>query len=158
MYYFLLSSIQLSVIYDFEFSKGNMVLILWSMCAQGWVYVCVCVCVCAQSLSCVQLFVTNPMDCNPPGSSFHGIFQTRIPERVAICYDRGSSQLREQTIYLVSPALAGWRRKWQPTPVLLPGESQEWRSLLGAFYGVSQSWTRLMRLSSSSSSTSRKIF
>ena len=24
-----------------------------------------------------------------------------------------------------------WRRKWQPTPVFLPGESQEWRSLVG---------------------------
>ena len=24
-----------------------------------------------------------------------------------------------------------WRRKWQPTPVLLPGESQGWRSLVG---------------------------
>ena len=24
-----------------------------------------------------------------------------------------------------------WRRKWQPTPVLLPGESQGWRSLIG---------------------------
>ena len=24
-----------------------------------------------------------------------------------------------------------WRRKWQPTPVLLPGESQGWGSLLG---------------------------
>ena len=24
-----------------------------------------------------------------------------------------------------------WRRKWHPTPVLLPGESQEWRSLVG---------------------------
>ena len=24
-----------------------------------------------------------------------------------------------------------WRRKWQPTPVLLPGESQEWGSLVG---------------------------
>ena len=24
-----------------------------------------------------------------------------------------------------------WRRKWQPTPVLLPGESQGWQSLLG---------------------------
>ena len=24
-----------------------------------------------------------------------------------------------------------WRRKWQPTPVFLPGESQGWRSLLG---------------------------
>ena len=24
-----------------------------------------------------------------------------------------------------------WRRKWQPTPVFLPGESQERRSLVG---------------------------
>ena len=24
-----------------------------------------------------------------------------------------------------------WRRKWQPTPVFLPGESQEWGILVG---------------------------
>ena len=24
-----------------------------------------------------------------------------------------------------------WRRKWQPTPVLLPGNSHGWRSLVG---------------------------
>ena len=24
-----------------------------------------------------------------------------------------------------------WRRKWQPTPIFLPGESQGWRSLVG---------------------------
>ena len=24
-----------------------------------------------------------------------------------------------------------WRRKWQPTPVFLPGESQGWQSLVG---------------------------
>ena len=24
-----------------------------------------------------------------------------------------------------------WRRKWQPTPVFLPGKSQGWRSLVG---------------------------
>ena len=24
-----------------------------------------------------------------------------------------------------------WRRKWQPTPVFLPGESHVWRSLVG---------------------------
>ena len=45
-----------------------------------------------------------------------------------------------------------WRRKWQPTPVFLPGESQGRGSLVAAIYGVSQSWTRLKRLSSSSSS------
>jgi len=50
-----------------------------------------------------------------------------------------------------------WRRKWQPTPVFLPGESQGQRSLLGAVYGIAQSRIRLMRLSSSNSSSSRKL-
>ena len=37
------------------------------------------------------------MDCNLPGSSVHGVFLTRILERVAISSSRGSSQLRDQT-------------------------------------------------------------
>ena len=44
-----------------------------------------------------------------------------------------------------------WRRKWQPTPVFLPGESQGWRSLMGCRHGFAQRWTRLKQLSSSSS-------
>ena len=92
-----------------------------------------------------------------------------------------------------------WRRQWHPTPVLLPGKSRGWRSLVGyspwgrkesdtteqlhfhfslscigegngnllqgsclenprdggawwaAIFGVAQGWTRLKRLSSSSS-------
>ena len=27
-----------------------------------------------------------------------------------------------------------WKRKWQPTPAFLPGESQGWGSLVGADY------------------------
>ena len=46
-----------------------------------------------------------------------------------------------------------WRRKWQPTPVFLPGESQGRESWWAAVYGVAQSQTRLKRLSSSSSIT-----
>ena len=46
-----------------------------------------------------------------------------------------------------------WGRKWQPTPVFLPGESQGQRSQWAAVYGVAQSRTRLKRLSSSSSSS-----
>ena len=45
-----------------------------------------------------------------------------------------------------------WRGKWQPTPVFLPGESQGWGAWWAAVYGVTQSQTRLKRLSSSSSS------
>ena len=39
-----------------------------------------------------------------------------------------------------------------PPPVLLPGKSHGWRSLVGCSPWVAQSWTRLKRLSSSSSS------
>ena len=45
-----------------------------------------------------------------------------------------------------------WRRKWQPTPVFLPGESQGRGAWWAAVYGVTQSQTWLKRLSSSSSS------
>ena len=35
-----------------------------------------------------------------------------------------------------------WRRKWQPTPVFLPGESQGWRSLVGCrLWGCTESDT-----------------
>ena len=43
-----------------------------------------------------------------------------------------------------------WRRKWQPTPVFLPGESQGREAWWAAIYGVAQSQTRLKRLCSSS--------
>ena len=45
--------------------------------------------------SCLTL--CDPKDCSPPGSSIHGIFQTRILEWVAISFSRGSSQPRDQT-------------------------------------------------------------
>ena len=40
------------------------------------VCVCVCVCACAYAQSCPAL--CDPMDWRPPGSSVHGISQTRI--------------------------------------------------------------------------------
>ena len=36
-----------------------------------------------------------------------------------------------------------WRRKWQPTPVFLPGESQGWEAWWAAVYGVAKSQTQL---------------
>ena len=45
-----------------------------------------------------------------------------------------------------------WRRKWQPTPVFLPGEFQVQGSLWAAVSGVTQSQTQLKWLSSSNSS------
>ena len=113
----------------------------------------------------------------------------------------GKLKKRQYTMsYLNNLNIMYWRRQWQPTPVLLPGKSHEWRSLVGcspwgrgesdtterlhfhfslscigegngsptqcsclenprdggawwaAFYGVTQSQTRLKWLSSSSSS------
>ena len=46
--------------------------------------------------SCLTL--CNPMDCNPPGSFVHEIFQTRILKWIAIPFSRGSSWPRDQTL------------------------------------------------------------
>ena len=48
-------------------------------------------CVCAQS----YLTLCDLMDCSPPGSSVHGIFQAQILEWVAISYSRGCSPPRD---------------------------------------------------------------
>ena len=61
---------------------------------------------------------------------------------------------RSQTRWATSLSLftfMHWRRKWQPTPVFLPGKSLGWGAWWAAISGVAQSRTRLKRLSSSSS-------
>ena len=45
--------------------------------------------------SCLTL--CDPMDCSPPGSSIHGIFQARVLEWVAISSSRRSSRPRDGT-------------------------------------------------------------
>ena len=50
----------------------------------------------ASMLGHVSLFET-PMDCSPPGSSIHGVFQARILEWVPIPFSIGSSQPRDRT-------------------------------------------------------------
>ena len=40
-----------------------------------------------------------------------------------------------------------WRRKWQPAPVFLPGESHGQRSLVAMVHRIEKSRTRLKRLS-----------
>ena len=65
-------------------------------CAGFWCttvnQVCV-LCLVTQS----SLTLCNPRDCSPPGSSVHGILQTRILEWVAMPSSRGSSQPRNLT-------------------------------------------------------------
>ena len=45
----------------------------------------------------VALTLCDPIDCGPPSSSVHRIFQARIREWVAIPFSRGSSQPKDWT-------------------------------------------------------------
>ena len=68
----------------------------------------------------------NPLQCscleNPMGggvwwAALHGVVKSRT----------GLSDLTSLRLF----TFMHWRRKWQPTPVFLPGESQERGSLVG---------------------------
>ena len=88
---------------------SNLETSIWKMCVR------------AQWLSCIQVFC-NLMDCNPPGSSVHGISQAKILEGVATPSSRGSSQPRDRT--QVSHIAAGFFTVW-PTR-----EAPDWVLLL----------------------------
>ena len=66
-----------------------------------------------------QSFLTlcNPMDCNPPDSSVHGILQARLLEWVAMPSSRGSSEPRNQT--QVSLIAGGFFTVWATREALL---------------------------------------
>ena len=49
------------------------------------------------------LTICDPVDCSPPGSSVHGIFQAKILEKFAISSSKGYSRPRDQTcVFCVS--------------------------------------------------------
>ena len=50
------------------------------------------------------------------------------PGRLQSMGSRSRTQLSDFTFTFT---FMHWRRKWQPTPVFLPGESQGWESLVG---------------------------
>ena len=62
---------------------------------------------CAKLLqSCLTL--CDPMGCSPPGSSVHGIFQSRILEWVAmLSFRQGIFLTQGSNPFLMSPALVG---------------------------------------------------
>ena len=63
--------------------------------------------------SCLE----NPMDGGAWKAAVHGVTKSR-------------TQLSDFTSLFT---FMHWRRKWQPTPVFLPGESQGWWSLVGCY-------------------------
>ena len=76
----------------------NMIMVIISKCIgilSYYILHLVCVCMCVHTQSCQTL--CDSMDCSPPGSSVHGIFQVRILEWVAISFSRVSFQPRDQT-------------------------------------------------------------
>ena len=83
-----------------------------------------------------SMYILNPMDGGPGGPQSMGSLRV------------GQDSATSLSLF----TFMHWRRKRQPTPVFLPGESQGWGSLVAAVCGVAQSRTRLKRLSSSSSS------
>ena len=97
-------------------------------------------CLHAKSLQlCLTLCAST--DSSPPGFSVHGIPQARIVEWVACPPPRDLTDPGIKSSSLTSPACntefnpwvgkIPWRRKWQPTPVFLPGEFHGQRSLVG---------------------------
>ena len=68
-----------------------------------WYQPCDLLCVCLVTQWCPTLW--DFMNCSPPGSFVHGIFQARILEWVAIPFSRGSSQPKDQ---IQVSFIAGW--------------------------------------------------
>ena len=68
---------------EMEYFIFNLLSIKFSMCVNA-------------KLLQLCLNLCNPMECNPPDSSVHGIIQERVLEWVAISFSRGSSQSRDQ--------------------------------------------------------------
>ena len=56
-------------------------------------YLCQMICCCLVAKLCPTLF--DPMDCDPPGSSVHGISAARILEWIAISFSRASCPPRD---------------------------------------------------------------
>ena len=87
------------------------------------VYVCVCVCVC--------IYITEKAM-----ASHSSTLAWKIPwtEEPGGLQSMGSLRVGHDWVTSLSLSLftfMHWRRKWQPTPVFLPGESQGWGSLVG---------------------------
>jgi len=60
----------------------------------------------------------NTLGYGPPGSSIHGIFQTRILEWVTISYSRASFQHRDPTCVSCTGRFLTIEPPWKPTETL----------------------------------------
>ena len=138
-------------------SPSHTLRLCWSPPNMSWMFFLLHHCACILGhFSGVQ--ICDPMHCSPPGSSVHGLLQVRILEWVAMPF-RGSFRPKDWTPHLlrllhwqvgslplappgkplaslVSPDIkhaleTEQRRRWHPTPVLLPWKFHGQRSLVG---------------------------
>ena len=61
----------------------------------------------------------NPIDCSPPGSSVHGIFQARVLEWVATSFSRGTSRPgdRTQVSHMAGRRFTHWATREAQRPI-----------------------------------------
>ena len=107
-------------------------------------------CACSVVQSCPTL--CDSVDCSPPGSAIHGIFQAEMLEWVAFFFSRGSSQPQDWTpISCISYAGRWILYHWATWEALL--HLQKWESCVLQFWYVFflclDFWLRILRLNNS---------
>ena len=123
-----------------------------------WVYFCIFAVGDLWSVCCIRLRSASVLAAEKAMAPHSSTLAWKIPwtEEPGGLQSMGSLRVRHNWATSLSHfTFMHWRRKWQPTPVFLPGESQGWRSLVGfCLWGRR---TRLKWLSSSSSSVLAEI-
>ena len=82
---------------------------------------CILISLRACVLSCfspVRLFVTDSVDCSPPGSCVHGILQARILKCVVKPFSRRTFQSKDRTLV----SLCIWHWRVASLPLVPPGQ------------------------------------
>ena len=112
------------------------------MCVCIYIYVCVCVCVCVcwerrktlikdSMLSNQKIFV-NQLIISGISTQIKVLYNnSNLNKRPKIFTKNTYKLLNIHQMILYVILYECWRRKWQPTPVFLPGKFHRWRSLVG---------------------------
>ena len=86
---------------EFSGGKKSFLFCLHGACSGYWE-----IQMCVHAKSCATL--CEPTDCNPPGSSTHGLSQARVLEWVALFSSRGSSQSRDRIYISCISSIGRW--------------------------------------------------
>jgi len=82
------------------------------------------------SLGFQVLLLTPPSDIPPPGPGEHSLLGKRHTSVVHSCFQAAEGFQTDREVLAISVFEAS-RQASRPTPVLLPGKSHGWRSLVG---------------------------